>query len=282
MTDAVLSWQSALELFPVHEVMTDEGIVTCREGGLGDAIVFVHGISSGSGSWIHQLVHFAESARCVAWDAPGYGSSVALQAASPTAAQYAERLRRFLDALGIGQALFVAHSLGALMATAFAAQHGDRVRAMVLLDPAIGYGDAPPEVAEQKLSARLKHLSELGIEGLAKTRAHALVSSDAPAEAIDLIRWNMRRLLPAGYVQAAHMLSHSDLLRDAACCSNRVLVASGAADTITPPDACRRVAAAFPNAHYDLLPGLGHASYVENPVMVNRRLAEFRKMTGHG
>jgi pimeloyl-ACP methyl ester carboxylesterase len=276
------SWRTALQAFPIREVDTDAGVVTFRESGTGDAIVLLHGISSGCGSWVYQLSHFARSARCVAWDAPGYGGSLAIEAASPTAADYAHRLQLFLDALQIQQALVVGHSLGALMAAAFAAQHADRVRAMVLLNPAIGYGAAPPETAKRKLSARLEQLAAVGVEGLAETRAQVLVSPHAPSDAVELIRWNMRRLVPSGYVQAARMLAYGNLLNDAASYAGSVLVASGTEDSITPPDACRGVAEAFPQARYCALPGLGHASYLEDPVLVNRHLDDFRRTMAHG
>jgi pimeloyl-ACP methyl ester carboxylesterase len=62
------------------------------------------------------------AARVLAWDAPGYGNSAPLAPmAMPGAADYAERLWAWLDALGPQAAaplVLVGHSLGALMACA--------------------------------------------------------------------------------------------------------------------------------------------------------------------
>lgn len=161
------------------------------------------------------------------------------------------------------------------MAAAFAGEQSDRVRGMVLLDPAIGYGALPREEASAKLNSRLSQLDELGIEGLVTTRATALVSDKASAEAIELIRWNMKRLSVGGYTQAARMLATSDLLREAKAYNSTVLVACGTEDRITPEENCRQVAKAFSGGQYLGLEGLGHASYVEDPDVVNQRIAEF-------
>jgi pimeloyl-ACP methyl ester carboxylesterase len=51
-------------------------------------------------------------------------------------------------------------------------------------------------------------------------------------------------------------------------------VVCGGADTVTPPEACRGVADGFPDARFEILPGLGHACYVEDPAAFNALLQE--------
>lgn len=276
------TWCAELQPLPLQTICTARGAVACREAGTGPPMVFLHGISSGSGSWVHQLIHFRERHRCVAWDAPGYGGSAAITAASPVAAEYASRLEALLDALEIERVLLVGHSLGAIMATAFAAERPKRVDGMVLLNPATGYGAAPREEADRILQARLDQIERLGVEGFAENRAGALVSGSAPPEAVDLIRWNMRRLSSAGYTQAAQMLASANLLEDAPSFPGPTLVACGARDTITPEAKCRQVADAFPRGRYTSLPRLGHISYIEDPPAVNRILTEFQAGLNYG
>lgn len=269
------TWRANLEALVPKSVDAEGNLFTYREAGAGQAIVFLHGISSGSGSWVHQLTHLRHWARCIAWDAPGYGGSSAERALRPTAMDYGRALERFLTELKIERVMIVAHSLGALMATAFAAKHPGRVRGMVLLDPAIGYGASPREEAEAKLRARLEQLNELGVAGLAETRSVALVSKDASQDAIELVQWNMRHLSPSGYSQAAQMLATADLLNHARAFPGQVLIACGTEDTITPEVKCRRVAEVFQRGSYAGLPGLGHASYIEGPIAVNQKIVEF-------
>ena len=264
---------------PVKEVRTARGVISLREAGAGPALVLLHGIGSNSGSWLHQL-ESPGTRRVIAWDAPGYGTSTPLPLAAPAAADYADALAALLDALGIERLVLVGHSLGALMATAFAALHPQRLYGLVLLNPAGGYGNADPAVREERLMSRLKMMDELGPSGLAEQRAGQLLSSTAPPDALQLVRIGMRRLDPAGHEQAARMLAGGKLSEDAAKFPGQTLVMCGSEDRITPESGCQTIARFFARGTYRSLPGLGHASYAEGPVTVNAALAEFGRQAG--
>ncbi len=264
-----------LRAFAVHRVQSAAGVFGYRCAGDGAPLVLLHGIGSGSGSWVQQLEGLADARQVVAWDAPGYGESTPLARAEPLARDYADALGRFLEALAIERCDLVGHSLGALMATAFARLEPGRVRSLTLADPALGYARAAPGERGEKLAARLAAMSRLGPVGLARERAPALLSAKAPEQAVELVRWNMSRLHPEGHAQAARMLANADLLADAAACTMPALVMCGSADRVTPEAQAREVAAAFANARYEPLPGAGHASYVEAPALFNRQLAGF-------
>jgi pimeloyl-ACP methyl ester carboxylesterase len=253
---------------------------TYREAGQGAALVCLHGIGTGSASWVHQLEQLADRWRVVAWDAPGYGGGTALATAEPLAADYADALEAFLYRLGIGRCVLVAQSLGALMAASFAARQPDRVRGLLLLGPAAGYGAAPAQEREARRRARAEQIDLHGPERMAAERAAQLLSPSAGPEALELVRICMRNLRSDGYRQAAHLLSEGRIEEDAKHYRGPVLVLCGSADTITPERECRKVAAAFADAGYVSLPGLGHAAYVESPETVNGHIAAFATRIG--
>lgn len=85
-------------------------------------VVLLHGIGSASGSWLHQLQD-ASLGRVLAWDAPGYADSSPLKLAEPAAADYAQVLWAWLDALQINEVHLVGHSLGCIMAASAARLH---------------------------------------------------------------------------------------------------------------------------------------------------------------
>lgn len=245
------------------------GPISYREVGAGQALVFLHGIGSSSASWLNQL-ETLKGSRLIAWDAPGYGDSDFLKVEKPKAADYADALHSFLDRLLLKDVVIVGNSLGCLMAGAYAAAHPERVRSMILLDPAAGYaGD------ESKQRERLKQFEELGPEGLAEKRSPTLVGRNAPREAVELMAWTQRRIRPPGYRQAIHCLTHGNLALDARKFPKKVLVACGSEDTVTPEASCRAVAAAFPRAEYRSLPGLGHVPHIEAPETVNALVRGF-------
>ncbi len=96
-----------------------------REQGSGIPLTLLHGISSGAASWHKQMA--LPGYRVLAWDMPGYGESPMLAAAPANAGDYADALARMLDRAGVEQTILVGHSLGALVAAAFAAKYPQRV-----------------------------------------------------------------------------------------------------------------------------------------------------------
>ncbi|WCO71754.1 alpha/beta fold hydrolase [Enterobacter hormaechei] len=118
-----------------------------REQGSGIPLMLLHGISSGAASWHKQMA--LNGFRVLAWDMPGYGESPMLAVARANAGDYADALAAMLDRAGVWQTVLVGHSLGALVASAFAAKFPDRVIHLVLADAAQGYGNAAPEQREQ-------------------------------------------------------------------------------------------------------------------------------------
>jgi len=270
--------EAQLARFPVRRIGAD--LPAYREAGSGRALVMLHGIGSGSGSFIRQLETLSEKFRVIAWDAPGYGDSPPLPQAAPVAADYAAALAGLLDALGLDRVLLLGHSLGALTAAAFALAHPQRTGGLILLNPAGGYGAAEESVREEKLSARLDLMDRLGPRGMAEKRGRALVSPAASDAARHMVIWNMSQLRPDGHAQAARMLSGGRLAEDAARFAGPALVVGSSGDTITPEAGCRAIAAAFPRARYVSLAGPGHASYLEAPAEINACIETFAAEVG--
>jgi len=267
--------ETSAALPEVRRVATARGTVALREAGQGTPLVLLHGIGSGSGSWAHQLASLSSRYRVIAWDAPGYGASASLASESPSAADYAQALGAIADALGLRRFHLLGHSLGALIAAAFAADAGERVVSLTLANAASGYGSAAPELRAAKIADRIAAIDAHGAAGLAERRAHALLSPAADARAVALVRAQMAQLHRDGYAQAARMLGHADIFPDAGRIAVPTLVLCGTADTVTPEANVRRIADAIPGARYVALPGLGHASYVEGPAAFDAALLGF-------
>jgi pimeloyl-ACP methyl ester carboxylesterase len=87
----------------------------------------------------------------------------------------------------------------------------------------------------------------------------------------------MARIRPAGYAQAAQMLSTADIMADLARLSPGlpIQIIVGEADLITPPAVNLGIAAAFPAASVHVIPGAGHALYLEKPEEFNRLVEDF-------
>lgn len=271
-----MSLQEQLADFAPRFAATPDGRVEYRHAGeapgRAPVLVLLHGIGSASASWVAQLRDLSPGRCILAWNAPGYGGSDALPQETPSAADYAARMWPWLDSLGVATITLAGHSLGALMAAAATAQQPERVRQLVLLAPALGHADAPPAIRDGKLRERLANLDALGPQGLADKRGAAMLSPAALPEQVAFIKAVMAQVRPHGYAQAARMLADGAIAADLARITCPVSVASGSADTITPPEGCRRAAAAARTTLIDLGP-VGHACALEAADAVNQLLA---------
>lgn len=265
--DANATLEARLARFPARQIeLANQRVLSYLEadGAANDALplVLLHGIGSGAASWVQQLEALGANRRVLTWDAPGYGMSTPVAPESPVASDYASVLTEWLDALHIERCVLVGHSLGAIIAGAFAAIHPQRVSGLLLLSPAGGYGAACADVRETKRDQRLAMLNELGPHGLADKRSANMLSPHASDEARAWVRWNMSRVIVRGYAQATHLLANADLAADLVRFKGRINVAVGADDTITTPAACERLALVA-GTQLQVVPRAGHAGYIE-------------------
>lgn len=260
---------------PVRHATVGSRRIAYREAGAGPALLLLHGVGSGSGSWAAQLSSLATQLRVIAWDAPGYGESDLLPSAMPTAADYADAALGLADALGLERFVLLGHSLGCIVAASLCTRHPERVLRLILSAPAAGYGKAPAEERDARIGPRLTEMKLLGPVGLAEKRARNLLAPNATQAAIAHVRAVMAQLRPDGYAQACHLLGHADIFEDARAIAVPTLVVCGNADAVTPQDGCRRVAAAIPGAQYQTLRGVGHAAYIEDPPQYDIALLHF-------
>lgn len=103
--------------------------------GSGKVLVMLHGIESSSDYWRALIKPLAEHRRIVTVDLLGFGKSPKPLNLPYTLDNQVEWLKRTLDQLGIREFEFCAHSLGSIVALAFAAKHPERVQRLTLLAP---------------------------------------------------------------------------------------------------------------------------------------------------
>jgi len=266
-------------LLPQSDSIAD---FTFRGSGLADApaLVLLHGIGSTSAAWRMQYGALGERFRVLAWDAPGYGGSRPLPGDAPNAEAYAQALARWLDALGIREAIIGTSSWGTPTGVVFARLYPQRVRALVLGGPTAGWGWLPKEERDRRLAARIKRARTLGMKTMREDDARDLLAPGAREELLQWIR-GAEGLHLEGYLQAAHMLAEVDVAREAAAVACPARVVAGELDKRTPPDAnAKRIAAALPNARLVIIPDCGHLPHLEHPATFNAEVLAIAKQVG--
>ena len=119
-------------------------MIAWDESGKGDPIVFVHGLTEDRRGWDPVVAHLNDRFRCLRLDLRGHGQSS--DAEDYSALAMAEDVAELVAEAQIAQApLVVGHSLGAVVATAYATQAP--VRAVVNIDQSLRLGDFGGAVA---------------------------------------------------------------------------------------------------------------------------------------
>jgi pimeloyl-ACP methyl ester carboxylesterase len=99
--------------------------------GSGTPLVLVHGLTGAASNFSELAPLLAERARVLVPELPGHGGSAPLPAA-PNLDPYAERVRLVAEREGMLPAVFVGHSLGAVVALRLAMRAPEAVRGLVL------------------------------------------------------------------------------------------------------------------------------------------------------
>jgi pyruvate dehydrogenase E2 component (dihydrolipoamide acetyltransferase) len=105
--------------------------------GEGDPVVFLHGFGGDLEQWQLALPALADSHTAIALDLPGHGGSTKDVGSGDLSAA----VEQFLDAIEVGPAHLVGHSMGGLVAAQVALRSPERVRSLTLIDSA-GLGEA--------------------------------------------------------------------------------------------------------------------------------------------
>jgi 2-hydroxy-6-oxonona-2,4-dienedioate hydrolase len=113
------------------------GDVTTRiftAGTEGRPVMFVHGFGARADRWKLNMDPIAAAGfRAYAFDLPGHGFASKSDNAPSTVPEYSDFLGKVMDHLEVSSAVLVGTSLGGAVVASFAAQHSDRVEALVFV-----------------------------------------------------------------------------------------------------------------------------------------------------
>jgi pimeloyl-ACP methyl ester carboxylesterase len=228
--------------------------------------------------WDRLVPLLADEHRVVTWDRPGFGlTERPLREArrdNPYTRAAAARLGwSLLDMLGVDEAVLVGASAGGSNVLEMYAQAPDRVRALVLLAPAItGDVGAPPQLRPLLNTAPLRRIAPRVVERFVGevTRERSTRSWADPSRAEDVDLAPYRDLVRVegwsrGLWEVMTAEPPPDLRRVLRSIRVPTLVVTGAQDRTISPRWGRWVAATVPGGRFTLLPDCGHVPHQERP-----------------
>jgi pimeloyl-ACP methyl ester carboxylesterase len=126
--------------FNKRQIETNGASIHVREAGNGPAVLLLHGYGETGDMWVPMAVDLARDHAVIVPDLRGLGLSSKPMGGFDKKTQAGD-VFGVLDALKIERVDLVAHDIGNMVAFAFAAQHPERVRRLVLIDaPVPGVG----------------------------------------------------------------------------------------------------------------------------------------------
>ena len=226
----------------------------------GPALLLLHPLGADLRFWDHCRARWGGQRHLVAYDRPGAGKTP-----SPPTPQSledsVEDLDNLCEQLGLASVIPVGVAIGAMIAAAYAARHGQRVAGAVLCNPATGLSEAGRSLT----MTRLQTVREGGIAALLPAivdRAfNGLPQDDSYHQYIEAFHRND----PVGYERNALGALGIDVTADLGRIRCPTLVLVGQHDVLFPPSDAQKVAALVDNATYQELPGAAHFPPFQTP-----------------
>jgi pimeloyl-ACP methyl ester carboxylesterase len=275
----------------------------------GPPLLLLHGTGAWGELWRETMTFLAgQGYRAIAIDIPPFGySEKALGADTYRTDRQAQRLAGVLDALGLKEATIIAHSVGSRPAVELALVAPERVRALVLIDPALGFAprrpgeparfqqNDPPALQRTFFAVRPLRDALLGATATNPTMTRTLFEGFvSKREAVTAQRVVVLRqpLCVEGTTRSygdwfENLMESADSSRSSDFANfgtlrMPVLLVWGDADTITPLWQGEELRRLIPGSTLSPIEGAGHIPHLESPAAVQKALGEFLGTTLRG
>jgi pimeloyl-ACP methyl ester carboxylesterase len=262
------------------------------ETGIGEPVMFLHGISLASAHWA-PIIARLRSNRCAMIDMPGHGGSAAVDFIGVDLRQWHNKmLIALLDQLSLPSVHIVGHSYGGMIGMWLALDAPARVASVVSIGtPSLAFGARPDLMFR---ASAMRAVGPLMLKSPMPGFAHRAVLARAlggpaiKAAAPDLIRVAYLATRRPGFATTAsrylreqfrgpratpprYQLTDGELAR----IERPVLVVWGDQDTrYQPIEEARQKAALMPQGRFELVPG-GHEPWLDNTEACARVIASF-------
>ena len=252
-----------------------------EEIGSGTPLVLAHGLGGSTELWKHVAGPLAEDFRVVMYDLRGSGRSE-VPPGPYTLGQLVADLDGLIEALGLGRALLMGHSISGSLVLAYTAAHPGKVLGVA----GVGAPSEIPDAGREGLRARAATVESQGMAAVAETVATNGMAPSFREAHPDEFRAFIRLIEsndPNGYGALCRVVADLDITGELARIQAPVLLVAGDRDAVAPPAATEKTAAAIPNARYVQVEDCAHILPWENPAALLEEATPFlREAAGAG
>jgi pimeloyl-ACP methyl ester carboxylesterase len=254
------------------------------------AVVFVGGTGGWSGLWTRYMRRTVDLGfQAIAIDLPPFGYALPAPTGDYSKARQGQRLLAAIDSLKLEHVVIVAHSIGAAPVMEAAFQAPSKIRALILIDPALGLDGPQTDGSDSTLQAVLRHawISRPVTAILTNTHLTSAllrrVITEKQQATPEWVRLYQQPLSLQGTSKAIsewlpEVLSRrghaaSDNLSAYATLPFPVELIWGETDTITPLSQGKHLQQLLADSSLVVIPRAGHGPFLEEPYLFEEALA---------
>jgi pimeloyl-ACP methyl ester carboxylesterase len=248
-------------------MITAAGIAyTLSSGGETDLppLLLIHGAGGSRMSWPHEIRR-SMAFEVYSIDLPGHGKSPSPGESSIEG--FVERIRTFMDAIGVERWIPAGHSMGGAIALTLALQSPDRVAGLVL----VGTG-ARLRVHPDILN--MTHDEKAFVSG-AEVISNWSFSKGADRQLVDLSTRQLREAHSQTVRADYHACDSFDVMDHLSEVRAPCIVICGAEDRMTPVKYSHYLVDQIPNAEMVVVEDAGHMVMLEKPDVVAGAITDF-------
>ncbi len=238
--------------------------------GDGPPLIFVHGFTTTSNFWWHQIPDLAKRYRTVRFDLRGHGDSGKPDGIPYTIEAFSGDLLEVMDSLAIDKAVIFGLSMGGAVVMQFALDHPKRVAGLGLIGTtAHGLG---PMVRADNVLTRIQEI------GTAAASQEVIVHSFSSHTDSAIVEWAQREVVktPRHVAEPAiRSLDSFDVREQLGDVTVPTLVIVGEEDEITPVASSKFLHDAIAGSELHIIPKAAHFPMLERSHTFNQKTLAF-------
>ena len=241
--------------------------------GKGPALFLIHGIGTSRDAWRFVLPELIKKFTVITYDLRGHGSSP-VSMDDFNLEDLVEDLELLRHSIGFRSAFFAGHSLGGMIAPAYALKYPAHVKALGLLSTAAG---RRTEDKNNVLNV-IKLMEEKGISKIIPTLVNRWFTDDFVKKSPKIIQQRLQQVIdtdPNTFFNVFRIYANTEMKSWLHKISVPTLVLTGENDKGCNPRLNKFIANQLINSKLIILPHFKHSILIEAPNLVSKNLINF-------
>ena len=243
--------------------------------GSGPALFLTHGIGAAKNAWRFMISELSKHFTVVTYDLRGHGKSPVTNK-NFTLEDLVLDLEKIREKTNIEKGHFMGHSLGGMIAPAYAKKFPNRVLSVGLLSTVAGR-------SEEDRNNVLKIISEMESSGIERTLQKLTTrwfTDKFISENPDLVKNRLKQVVdtdPQVFLNVFKIYANTEMISWLKNLSSPCLLMTGENDVGCSPEHNKKMANELKNSKLVVLPKYKHSFLIEAPAEVSKNIIQFIK-----